>query len=461
MRGMLVGNASRLVWRCHLSRRTGIVSTLVLFLGGCIQTSGVFELTSVQRRSIAPIERARYDEPEPTPAYSETFWDAIAELDVPASRQAARTEAETGFAEGIAALITGDASAAEIAFRKMSAEESDPSVAIAAQLMFATTLLYEQKWAALSEFAAATQRVQAQSPGISGIEKWGAAFARVDSQVITFPQRAMTIPLRVTPVGTPTVRVRIAGKDYQFWLDTGSSMTILSSDVAAATGVMVLSEDTLTIATFAGVAPAKPALLSRMEIGSIIVANSPAIVIDSRLMRIQGTADGVPLSGLRVDGIIGWDVIRRFDILLDYANGKAIVRQPQDLGTTGTPSQNLKWVGKPFIRLQTKSGATLHLTLDTGAQASFLNEAVLKRAQVNATTSNARAYGIAGTGGKTSQAVSALRVDIGGKSVVLKDLFVYNPVASSLINCDGILGSDIAHFGTIRIDATNGLFSVG
>jgi len=37
---------------------------------------------------------------------------------------------------------------------------------------------------------------------------------------------------------------------------------------------------------------------------------------------------------------------------------------------------------------------------------------------------------------------------------------VYGPAYSGLINCDGILGSDVAQFGKIRIDATNGLFSL-
>jgi hypothetical protein len=197
-----------------------------------------------------------------------------------------------------------------------------------------------------------------------------------------------------------------------------------------------------------------------MDLGAIVITNSPAIVIDSRLMRIQGSAAGVPWSGVPVDGIIGWDVIRHLDILLDYGNRSVTLRQPEHLGTTGTPAQNLKWVGKPFIQLQTKSGVTLHLTLDTGAQTSFLNGAALKKAQVTASNSHARAYGIARTGGQPAQAVAALSVDVGGQSIVLKDLIVYNPAGSSLINCDGILGSDIAQFGTIRIDATNGLFSV-
>ena len=47
-----------------------------------------------------------------------------------------------------------------------------------------------------------------------------------------------------------------------------------------------------------------------------------------------------------------------------------------------------------------------------------------------------------------------------GNSLMLRNLIVYNPPSSGLVNCDGILGSDISQFGTIRIDATNGLFSI-
>jgi Aspartyl protease len=441
----------------NLPRRVCAAAGLIVLLGACFETAGAPNLGYARRDLMAPVPSSVALDPAPTGEYSDAFWDAVADLDLSTSRQVARSASETGFADGVAALIAGDEQRAETAFSVMMTERSDPTVAAAAQLMFAATLLYEHKWAALSAFTESAR----VDPALSGMEKWGKAFAGVDSQVISFAEPAMTLPLRVTPVGTPTIRVRINGKDYHFWLDTGSTMTVLSSDVATEAQVSLIANDTLTVATFAGAAPARPALLPRMEFGSVVITNSPAIVIDSRLMRIHATAEGVPKSGLPVDGIIGWDVIRHLDILLDYASSKVTVRQPQYLGTAGTPMQNLQWVGKPFIRMRTKSGATLNLTLDTGAQASFLNEAILKKAQVSATNSRARAYGIARTGGKLAQAVASLSVDVGGSSVVLRDLIVYNPSASSLINCDGILGSDIAQFGTIRIDATNGLFSVG
>ena len=51
-------------------------------------------------------------------------------------------------------------------------------------------------------------------------------------------------------MGTPAVQVRINGKEYEFWLDTGSSMTVLSSTVASEAGVPFVSADTLRIRTF-------------------------------------------------------------------------------------------------------------------------------------------------------------------------------------------------------------------
>jgi hypothetical protein len=113
------------------------------------------------------------------------------------------------------------------------------------------------------------------------------------------------------------------------------------------------------------------------------------------------------------------------------------------------------------VQVTTKLGTTLHFTIDTGAQVSFLNGMAVKKAGVVPTASNARPYGIAKNGGQAAQAVSALRLGIGSKSLLLRDLIVYNPASSGIVHCDGILGSDVAQFGIVRIDATNGLFSVG
>jgi clan AA aspartic protease (TIGR02281 family) len=412
-------------------------------------------LTSVRRTPPGPAA-----EPIPLRADSDGYWNAIAELNLPASRVAARNEQETHFAEAFASLAAGDHEKAEIAFRAMSSQATDLNVAAASQVMLATTLLYEHKWAALRDLLTGSQLglTNHRNPGP---EQWGQAFGDLESGITTFPDLPVTLPLRMTAVGTPTIQVRINGKNFRFWLDTGSSITVLSSNVAADADVSPLGTDTLTVATFAGIAPARPAVLKRLEIGSIVIANIPAIVMDDQLMRVKATAEGVSRAGIHVDGIIGWDTIRQFDIYLDYQNEKITLRRPENLGTSGTAAQNLTWMGRPYVEVRTTLGTTLHFTLDTGSQGSFLNAPTVDKLGITARNSDTRAYGIGRSGGEPAQVVPALKLDVGGRSLLLQHLLVYKSTSSSLVNCDGILGSDIGPFGTIRIDATNGLFSIG
>ena len=296
---------------------------------------------------------------------------------------------------------------------------------------------------------------------LSGLEQWGRAFASADAQVVHLPEEAITLPLGVTPIGTPTVRVRINGEDYEFWFDTGSTITVLSSDVAKAVGISPLTSDILSVGTFAGAAPVKPAVVRRMEIGPIVIANSPAIVMDASLMRVKATARGVPRNGLAVDGILGWDTIRQFDITLDYGKRTITLRRPETLGTRGTIAQNLTWMGKPMVQARASNGEMLRFTLDTGSQTSFVNAAVVKKRGIGTSNVYMRVFGIATNGGQDARVVPSMQLHVGGKPLLLTGLMVYAPRSSGLVNCDGILGSDIAQFGTIRIDAANGLFSIG
>ncbi|HMI49109.1 MAG TPA: aspartyl protease family protein [Gemmatimonadaceae bacterium] len=397
----------------------------------------------------------------PLAGYSEGYWTALSNLDLTALRNAAQSEPEIGFAEGLALLAGGEHERAEGVFVVTSRQATDVNVAVASQIMLAKSLLYRRKWTTLRDLSISSGLPFADRASTAELEKWGKAFAGVDEQTATLPEKPVSLQLGITAVGTPTVRVRINGKEYDFWLDTGSSMTVLSSRVAADARVPIVSPDTLNIGTFQGVAPVRPAIVKRLEIGPIVFGNTPAIVMDAGLMRIKSTAEGVTGAGLRVDGIIGWDIIRQLDITMDYEEETITIEQPARAGTNGTAFQNLVWLGKPLVQVTTTSGGTFHFTLDTGAQATFLNAAILERMGVVTETRGGRVFGFNKTGGKTERVIPALTLGIAGVSFRLERVIVYGPSLTSLINTDGILGSDIARFGKIRIDATNGVFSVG
>jgi len=455
------------------------VASLVGLLTGCLQTASVLseapnnaklavrdsglreDLSALSPIFASPGPSSPPIERDPPQIYFEEYWAALAELNLDVLRGLARSEPEIGFAEGVALLAAGEHEKAESTFLYASRQSSDVNVAVASHIMLATTLLYEHKWTTLRDLTASSRLVLVDRQNTSDLERWGHAFASADPQTTSFPLAPVSLPLRMTTVGTPTTRVRINGKEFEFWVDTGSSITVVSSDVASEANITILSPDTLTVRTFAGAAPVRPAIVKRMELGPIVFTNSPAIVIDASLMRLKGTGEGVPRAGLHVDGIIGWDIIRQFNVLMDYEQGRITLARPESLGTRGTTAQNLTWVGKPLIEVRTKSGGTLHFTLDTGAQSSFLNALILNRVGAATSISNARVFGIAKTGQETNRVVPTLALEVAGKSLRLLSVIVYGPAYSGLINCDGVLGSDIAQFGKIRIDATNGLFSVG
>jgi len=403
--------------------------------------------------------------PPPLPAvphvYSEKYWLAFADIDLNTLRENAQTGPEARFADAMRLLALGKYDSAERDLRVVSQQLSDMNVAVAAQVMLASTLRYQHRWAELRDLPLNSRLNASDRVMTTDLELWGKAFAGAPRETTTFPDEPVVLPMRVTAVGTPTIRVRINGKEYQFWLDTGSSMTAISSDVAAAANIAEFSSDVLSVKTFAGSAPVKAAIANKIEIGSIVITNSPVVIIDASLMHLRSTADGVPPRGIVVDGIIGWDTIRQFDLTMNYSSEKVVIREPKVRDFIDGREQNLYWLGKPLLEARAESGDKYHFSLDTGAQSSFLNATVLEKLGVATRSADTRVYGIALTGRATSRVVPLLALNVAGKHVALENVLVYGPIPSGLINCDGILGSDLARFGTIHIDATNGVFSVG
>ena len=475
-----VGTVGSEYWtRSHqMQARACAVVALIGLLTGCLESARVLSqapkdvkpvvfddglenvLPGRLPRSVAPGPSVPVLEPSVRTVYSEEYWEALAVLDVVTLRKAARSDEEIGLAEGMARLMGGDPAGAENFFVAMTRQAIDLNVAVAAQIMLATTLLYEHKWTALRDLSAASTLTAMDRGNTSELEQWGHAFAGVDEQTTIAPDKPTSLPLVLTPMGTPAVQVRINGRDYEFWLDSGSSMTVVSSTVASEASIPFVSADTLRIRTFEGTAPVKAAIVRKLEIGQIAFTNTPAIVMDAALMRLKSTREGVTGRGVSVDGIIGWDIIRQFDVVMDYRARTISFKKPEHLGIIGTEFQNLTWAGKPLVQVRTKPGGTFQFTLDTGAQVTLLNGSILDKLGMVATAYGGRVFGIAKTGGQTKRVVPNLTLNVGGSSVHLESIPVYGPAYSGLINCDGILGSDVAQFGKIRIDATNGLFSL-
>jgi hypothetical protein len=162
---------------------------------------------------------------------------------------------------------------------------------------------------------------------------------------------------------------------------------------------------------------------------------------------------------VKIDGIIGFDIIRQLDLEVDYGENSLRLRNP----ATSRPDadRNMFWVGIPVVRLTSTDGIPLHFGLDTGAQLTFVTETLLDKLDLVAARIESRRVG--GLGGEISvraPVLPDLRVDVRGFPILFRGAVVRAPVYQVLAALDGVLGGDVWSSGIVRIDMTNGVFAI-
>src|SRR6266550_577368 len=261
--------------------------------------------------------------------------------------------------------------------------------------------------------------------------------------------------------GTPVIPVLVNGRRKFFWLDTGSSMSIIASDVAVECGVQALVKDTLEVATTTGRISARPASIKQLDIGGITVANSTGMIVESGLLEVYVDETPNRKKRLPIDGIIGFDIISRLNMRLDYRDGTVVLTRSVRAEGEGEKQRNFFWVGTPIVRLIAPGGIPLHLGLDTGSQETYATERLLTKTRARTFVGErTRIGGFGGTKEFRGRFISELRLSLHGKALLFQKVLVFAPAVSTFVNLDGVLGNDIARTGVVRLDAANGIFSV-
>lgn len=387
------------------------------------------------------------------------YWEALAELHPVEAIAAARTESEKAFAQGLLSLMDGNLEKAEQEFGHLRGTATDSVIRAGSRVIYTATLQYQEKWPALTALKNEPSQSSADRIDKASIERWAAAFENVPEKTIAFRAQSVLLPMLVSAVGTPLVRVRIGDNEYHFWLDTGSSMTMLASDVAQDLNIDPLVPDTLEIVTSTGRVKAHPALLPRLQIGQILIRNAPTMIVHESAMQMREPKPSELSPRVKIDGIIGFDIIRQLDLEVDYSEGTLRLRNPAT--SRRELDRNMFWVGLPVVRLTSGDGVPLQFALDTGAQQTFVTETLLDKLQLRAARVESRRVG--GLGGEISlraPVLPELRVFVRGFPILFKSAVVRAPVYQVLASLDGVLGGDVWNSGVVRIDMTNGVFAV-
>lgn len=392
------------------------------------------------------------------PTAQMSYWEALAELHPADAVSSARTASEKEFAEALGDLMAGEIETAEHRFAKLRQTANDTIIRAGSRVVYTATLQYQEKWEAL----AALKKEQTQKPELhdrASIELWADAFSNVPPKKSTFRTVQARVMMSMSGVGTPLVPVRIAGKEYHFWLDTGSSLTMLASDVARDLNIQPLVKDTLEIVTSTGRVKAQPILIPQLQIGPLLVENAPSMIVDETMMQMREPESIMLSKEVKIDGIIGFDIIRQLDIEFDY--GESTIRLRDPAISRPDENRNMFWVGLPVIRMSSEDGIPLHFGLDTGAQVTFVTETLLDKLQL--TPSRVESRRVGGLGGEISMRAPVMpdvRLMVRGFPIIFRGAAVRAPVYQVLASLDGVLGGDIWNSGIVRIDMTNGVFAI-
>ena len=416
-------------------KRRSRATLLLLGLAGCVHSA-----------SVRPERRVSY-------------WEALAELHPADAVTAARTPSEKEFAEALGNLMAGELEQAEQRFGALRTTATDSIIRSGSRVIYTATLQYQEKWELLAALKKEPSEPKADRSDKASIELWADAYRSVPPKTFTFRSGSSRLPMMMSAVGTPLIPVRIGTRVYNFWLDTGSSLTMLSSDVANDLKIVPLVPDTLEIVTSTGRVKANPALIPQLEIAQLLVRNAPAMIVEESMMQMREPRAVDLMTQVKIDGIIGFDIIRQLDIEVDFGDNNLHLRNPAASKPDG--ERNMFWVGLPVVRLTSNDGVPLHFGLDTGAQLSFVTETLLDKLQLQAARIESRRVG--GLGGEISMRAPVLpdlRLKVRGFPILFRGAFVRAPVYQVLASLDGVLGGDVWNSGIVRIDMTNGVFAI-
>jgi clan AA aspartic protease (TIGR02281 family) len=109
--------------------------------------------------------------------------------------------------------------------------------------------------------------------------------------------------------------VSVQGQVFEFLIDTGAAYTALSKDVVALLSIPVDPQRALVIAPAQGRTFRAPVItIQELRVGGFRIVKVAAVVLDFP-------------QELRIDGILGMNVLRRFRLTIEADTGTLVLRR--------------------------------------------------------------------------------------------------------------------------------------
>jgi predicted aspartyl protease len=278
-----------------------------------------------------------------------------------------------------------------------------------------------------------------------------------------FPQEKIIFPLGdsvFVPIhkfnygNTPVVEVLINGKKKYFIVDTGASISAVSSEVAKECGIMqgnsaIGMRDVNNVLKKSA---ASPAYIRELKINNLNILNHPIFVSDNLKLKILG------ITVYKIDGIIGWSLLQKLKVRIDYQNKNILLSRSEKKNRN---REMLNGIKDPFITTTATNGNKLFLQFDTGAQGiSLFDNAKKKLEQKVSSEKTVTSFGVNENLRAKEGIIENFSFFIGNYIFNLSEISVSKTKVSegNLIHLNGRIGNSPFLNGIISFDYQNGIF---
>lgn len=248
----------------------------------------------------------------------------------------------------------------------------------------------------------------------------------------------------------PAITVTINGIEVNLLFDTGSMATVLSYELAKKCGVIIDSQQsTLKGQDAAGKAlNPLPAQINNIKINGITIENKMCLLLPDEILEF-----GVDEYGKvrRIDGTIGWDIIKDFKWTIDSKERKIIV----EISKPDNKIINLCCDFYPMVNVLYE-GKSMCIGLDTGANSTVFRKSMVSELK-ELNRFKIEAYSAGGIIQEEGFVISELDLYINKEFIKIKNATVREQLHNNTNNfvLPGVIGFDICKDKKMVIDFPN------
>ncbi|MGE7947615.1 retropepsin-like aspartic protease [Lysinibacillus sp. NPDC093688] len=283
------------------------------------------------------------------------------------------------------------------------------------------------------------------------------ACSQSEQTTFSFLNDQICMPMKLSISGSPTIDVMINGKKKCFWLDTGAGMTVISNSLVKGCDINIVRDEEFEVGNSTNQNfNTDFAIIDSIVIHDLTILNQPTLVLANDLLMIQNPKTE---EIMKVDGIIGWDIIQHICLEIDYGRKQVIIQKPKQKDSV---ESNLFFCGYPILKVKGKNQVPLYFGLDTGANKSHFGRPLLSKIdELKIEKRMILSGGFGDVKERELDSVENLIVYLNEhQSISLRNVREMLTDLATFFKLDGVFGSDIAKDGRMVIDYTNRKFEL-